>query len=444
MAVEPSAQEFPPLKFELHSTTDHPTPTSPQKVQQQPHVSAPPDYPPVTPIKMEPLATTPPPTDHPAAPDHLPHLQAPHTDSAHPLHVTSPILHDIPASQSLQHLHPAPDQPLEPEPEPELDPEPEAEPEPEPQAEPEPEPAPQPEGYTEPDAGQNTHQQDSEYPMEHRPLEFLAPAPYLTKSGTPPHLPEHNPSLRNSSRRRVQPERLSPTSHEPRSEKVCKRVECGAAGVRHLYTGPDGPGTLCYNCYMKYRALRLAVYMDEISGYISIAPQADMTPMRVYGFEPRAKDGTNDLSRPRLIRLQDTGRDAKLLAYSQGRGGVRKRRRSVGQKASEGRKQQRLSQPRPSQPRPLSEGLKEGEGVYVKAEWRSDMRRFRVPVSVTLHAFREELRRVFQWKREQLFCITFRDESGDFVRLGEESKMARMFQTVKDQAASPVRVRIVS
>lgn len=204
--------------------------------------------------------------------------------------------------------------------------------------------------------------------------------------------------------------------------------------------GPDGPATLCYNCYMKYRALRLVVYMDEISGTMSIISQSGMTPMRVFGFEPRLKDGSNDLSRPRLVRLQDNHQDAQLLAHSQMRGGrVRKRRRSSGQKASDTRKR-----PRSSHPRPLSEGLKEGEGIYVKAEWRSDMRRFRVPLRVTLHAFREELRRVFQWKREQLFCIFFRDEYGDFVRLGEESKMARMFQTIENRAASPIRVKIVS
>lgn len=252
---------------------------------------------------------------------------------------------------------------------------------------------------------------------------------------------------RNALRRRAPPRRLSFSQSESlglKKNKRCKRIECENWKTRNWHTGPDGPGTLCYNCYMRYRDRRLVVYMNKDTGKLSVSSAEGTIPMRVIGFEPRERDNCNDMNKPKVVRLGNSEQDMRLLHNSKvnGKLGSRKRRKSKEIVAKEpGKPFARMGGGGTKSP---AEGLAEGEGLYVKAEWRSDMRRFRVPHGIALHAFREEIRRVFQWKKEQLFCVTFMDQRGDYVRLGDENKMQEMFQMIARHQMFPLRLRIIS
>lgn len=230
-----------------------------------------------------------------------------------------------------------------------------------------------------------------------------------------------------------------------KSTRRCLKIGCNITNSRSFYKGPDGPGTLCYPCYVGYREGRVVVWYNERTCEVSIADKVGWTPMRVVGFEMKdTNQSIKDLNRPKLRRLTGTDEDRRLMESSKmvGVKDTSSATRQTGRKRA--RSNVGVQGGRSQVPKALADGLADEEGVFVKVVWKDDMRRFRMPAKVSFLRFREELRRVFQWSAQQLFMITFKDEAGDYVRVGDQKKMRVMLDTVDRAESECLKIRVIT
>lgn len=261
---------------------------------------------------------------------------------------------------------------------------------------------------------------------------------------------------------------ISPSMVRSRSGRVCLRPVCSATQPSGVQWGcsPDGRWTLCLNCYGLYSALLLPLF-ERPDGSLSILNTPGSYPMRITDFAyPRGRS-RRDLSKPLVTPITDSPEDQALLSnqYATRVRQSRKRKRVERDPVTPPRaplQPARISRSIPgnySLAAPMgymldeeqrrvapsmSVGLKEGEGVYIRAEWNNDTRRFQIPDEVTLEQFKREVRAVFGFKKGFLFCVTYQDEEDNFVRVASDETLTRVFNLVDPDSMAPIRVRLVA
>lgn len=265
---------------------------------------------------------------------------------------------------------------------------------------------------------------------------------------------------------------LSPTMIRARPGRVCLRPICRATQSEGAQWGcsPDGRWTLCLSCYNLYSACLLPLFQRR-DGTLSILNTPGSCPMRITGFALRPVEVNGrvrrDLSKPRVTPITDSPEDQALLSNQYGLKvrQTRKRKRvdrenipsqkvapkpprkqnSIrGNYSLPGPMGYTLDEQQKRVPRSLSVGLKEGEGVYIRAEWEDDVREFRIRSEITLEQFKREIRAVFGFKQGFLFSLTYLDFEDNYVRIGSDERLQGLFGLVDADAIDPIQMRLVA